>query len=144
MLELKDENPFKIRAYQNAASALEKSVIDIGKNTQASDLLKIRGIGRNLADHIKTLAFDKNLDFYEELKESVTPELLEMLKIHSLGPKKVKYLFNNLNIGSIPDLEKAIAENKLVDLPNFGKKTQENILKLSLIHISEPTRRTPI
>ena len=129
MLELKDENPFKIRAYQNAASALEKSDIDISKNIQVSDLLKIRGIGRNLADHIKTLAFDKNLDFYEELKESVTPELLEMLKIHSLGPKKVKYLFNNLNIGSIPDLEKAIAENKLVDLPNFGKKTQENILK---------------
>ena len=129
MLELKSENPFKIRAYQNAANALEKSEIDIGKNTQASDLLKIKGIGRSLADHIKTLASDEKLDFYEQLKESVTPELLEMLKVHSLGPKKVKFLFNNLNISSISDLEKAINENKLADLPNFGKKTQENILK---------------
>lgn len=129
MLELKDENPFKIRAYQNAASALEKSEIDIGKNTQVGDLLKIKGIGRSLADHIKTLASGEKLDFYEELKESITPELLEMLKIPYLGPKKVKLLFDNLNIGSISDLEQAITENKLVDLPNFGKKTQENILK---------------
>jgi len=129
MLELKSENPFKIRAYQNAANALEKSEIDIGKNTQVRDLLKIKGIGRSLADHIKTLASDEKLDFYEQLKESVTPELLEMLKVHSLGPKKVKFLFNNLNISSISDLEKAINENKLADLPNFGKKTQENILK---------------
>ncbi|MHB1252713.1 MAG: DNA polymerase/3'-5' exonuclease PolX [Candidatus Humimicrobiaceae bacterium] len=129
MLELKDENPFKIRAYQNAAIALEKSEIDIGKNTQVGDLLKIKGIGRSLADHIKTLASDEKLDFYEELKESITPELLEILKIPYLGPKKVKLLFDNLNIGSISDLEQAITENKLVDLPNFGKKTQENILK---------------
>ena len=129
MLELKDENPFKVRAYQNAASALEKSEIDIGKDTQASDLVKIKGIGQNLAEHIKTLASDGKLDFYEQLKESITPELLEMLKVHSLGPKKVKFLFNNLNIGSIPELEKAINDNKLADLPNFGKKTQENILK---------------
>jgi DNA polymerase (family 10) len=104
MLELKDENPFKIKAYQNAAEALEKSEIDIGKNTQISDLLKIKGIGRSLADHIKTLASDENLDFYEELKESITPEILEMLKIPFLGPKKVKLLFDNLIIGSISDL----------------------------------------
>jgi DNA polymerase (family X) len=129
MLELKDENPFKIRAYQNAASTLEKSEIDIGKNTQVGDLLKIKGIGRSLADNIKTLASDENLDFYDELKESLPPELLEMLKIHSLGPKKVKFLFDNLSICSISDLEKAINENKLADLPNFGKKTEENILK---------------
>ncbi len=129
MLELKGENPFKIRAYQNAASALEKCDLDIGKNTKTDDLLKIKGIGRNLADHIKTLANDENLDFYDELKESVTPELLELLKVHSLGPKKVKFLYDNLNIASISDLETAINENRLADLPNFGKKTQENILK---------------
>src|SRR5665811_2121844 len=105
MLELKDGNPFKIKAYQNAASALEKSEIVIDKNTQESDLLKIKGIGHGLADHIKTLASDEKLDFYEELKESIPPELLEMLKIPSLGPKKVKFLFANLNIGSISDLE---------------------------------------
>ncbi|MCL5771881.1 MAG: DNA polymerase/3'-5' exonuclease PolX [Actinobacteria bacterium] len=129
MLELKDENPFKIRAYQNAAKALETSDIDLDKNTPINDLLKIKGIGKSLAEHIKTLASDEKLDFYEELKESITPELLEMLKIPTLGPKKVKFLFENLNISSISDLEKAIAQNKLVNLPNFGQKTQDNIAK---------------
>jgi DNA polymerase (family X) len=129
MLELKDENPFKIRAYQNAASSLEKNEIDIDKNTQVDDLLKIKGIGRSLADNIKTLASDEKLDFYDELKESLPPELLEMLKVHSLGPKRVKFLFDNLNICSISDLEKAIKKNKLAGLPNFGKKTEENLLK---------------
>lgn len=129
MLELKDENPFKIRAYQNAAKALETSEIDLDKNTPINDLLKIKGIGKSLAEHIKTLASDEKLDFYEELKESITPELLEMLKIPTLGPKKVKFLFENLNISSISNLEKAIAQNKLVNLPNFGQKTQENIAK---------------
>ena len=129
MLELKDGNPFKIKAYQNAARALEKSEIDIGKNTQVDELLKIKGIGQSLAEYIKTLACDERLDFYEKLKESITPELLEMLKIPFLGPKKVKLLFDNLNVGCISDLEQAILENKLVDLPNFGEKTQENILK---------------
>lgn len=129
MLELKDENPFKIRAYQNAAKALETSEIDLDKNTPINDLLKIKGIGKSLAEHIITLASDEKLDFYEELKESITPELLEMLKIPTLGPKKVKFLFENLNISSISDLEKAIAQNKLVNLPNFGQKTQENIAK---------------
>jgi len=129
MLELKDENPFKIRAYQNAAKALETSEIDLDKNTPINDLLKIKGIGKSLAEHIITLASDEKLDFYEELKESITPELLEMLKIPTLGPKKVKFLFENLNISSISNLEKAIAQNKLVNLPNFGQKTQENIAK---------------
>ena len=55
--------------------------------------------------------------------------MLELLKIPTLGPKKAKYLFDNLNISSIAELEKAISENKLLHLPNFGKKTQENILK---------------
>ncbi|MCE5330088.1 type-X family DNA polymerase, partial [bacterium] len=129
MLELKDENPFKIRAYQNAAKALETSDLDIDKDVTIDELIKIKGIGQSLADHIKTLASDKKLDFYEDLKESITPDILEMLKIPSLGPKKVKFLFENLNIGSISDLEKAISANKLIGLPNFGSRTQDNIAK---------------
>lgn len=129
MLELKEENPFKVRAYKNAAKALETSDIDINKDTSIQELLKIKGIGQSLAQHIKTLASDEKLDFYEELKESITPELLELLKIPSLGPKKVKYLSDNLNINSIAELENAINQNKLINLPNFGKKTQENIAK---------------
>ena len=143
MLELKDENPFKVRAYRNAARALETSDIAIDRNISVKELLKIRCIGKNIADHITTLACNNKLDFYEELKESITPPLLEMLKIPTLGPKKIKFLYDNLNIGSIPDLEKAISENKLVSLPNFGLKTQENISRgiesVSYTHLTLPT-----
>jgi DNA polymerase (family 10) len=129
MLELKNENPFKVRAYRNAARALETSDIEINEKTTIEELKKIKGIGQSLAENILILASDKKLDFYEELKESFTPQMLELLKIPTLGPKKAKYLFDNLNISSIAELEKAISENKLLHLPNFGKKTQENILK---------------
>lgn len=129
MLELKNENPFKVRAYRNAARALETNDIEINEKTTIEELKKIKGIGQSLAENILILASDKKLDFYEELKESFTPQMLELLKIPTLGPKKAKYLFDNLNISSIAELEKAISENKLLHLPNFGKKTQENILK---------------
>ena len=129
MLELKNENPFKVRAYRNAERALETSDIEINEKTTIEELKKIKGIGQSLAENILILASDKKLDFYEELKESFTPQMLELLKIPTLGPKKAKYLFDNLNISSIAELEKAISENKLLHLPNFGKKTQENILK---------------
>ena len=128
MLELKDENPFKIRAYRNAARALETADIDINTETRIKDLKKISGIGQSIAENILSFASGSNPDFYDELKESFTPQMLELLKIPTLGPKKVRYLFDNLSISGIDDLEEAIKSDRLAGLPNFGRKTQENIL----------------
>jgi len=129
LLELKNENPFKIRAYQNSARALETSDIELNKDLKIEDLKGIKGIGSHIAEKIKTLIYTGRLKYYEELKESVPPGLVEMLAIPTMGPKKIKYLFDNLGISNIGELEYACIENRLVDLPNFGKKTQENILK---------------
>jgi len=129
LLELKDENPFKIRAYQNSARALETSDIDLGTGLNIEDLTSIKGIGTHIAEKIKTLIDTGSLRFYEDLKKSVPPGLVEMLSVPTMGPKKIKYLFDNLGISNIGQLEYACIENRLVDLPNFGKKTQENILK---------------
>ncbi len=129
LLELNDENPFKIRAYQNAARALEASNISLGAETKIKDLEKIKGIGKKIASNIKTLIETDDLDIYQKLKQSTPEGLIDMLKIPSLGPKKIKYLYDNLDIESISELELACTENKLVNLPNFGQKTQENILK---------------
>ncbi|MBM3710386.1 MAG: DNA polymerase/3'-5' exonuclease PolX, partial [Actinobacteria bacterium] len=127
--ELKDENFFKIRAYQTAARALEVSEIDITENTTVKELQDIKGIGAHIAEQIKTLAETGILKLYEDLKESIPPGLVEMLKIPKMGPKKIKYLYDNLQITNIGELEYACIENRLINLPNFGKKTQENILK---------------
>lgn len=127
--EMRDENFFKIRAYTNAARALEMSDIDINKSTPAAELKKIKGIGTHIAEQIKALAETGSLKLYEDLKNSTPPGLFEMMKIPKLGPKKIKYLYDNLEITSIGELEYACIENKLLNLPNFGQKTQENILK---------------
>lgn len=129
LLELKDENPFKIRAYQNAARALEASEIDFSSDTKIKDLISIKGIGSHIAERIKSLIDTGKLKLYEDLKKSIPPGLVEMLAIPTMGPKKIKYLFDNLGISNIGELEYACIENRLVNLPNFGKKTQGNILK---------------
>ena len=127
--ELKNENFFKIRAYQTAARALEVSEIDVTENTTLKELQEIKGIGAHIAEQIKTLSEKGTLKLYEDLKESIPPGLVEMLKIPKLGAKKIKFLYDNLQITNIIELEYACIENKLINLPNFGKKTQENILK---------------
>ena len=129
LLELKDENPFKIRAYQNSARALETSDIELAKGLKTEDFTNIKGIGSHIAEKIKTLVNTGSLKYYEDLKESVPAGLVEMLAVPTMGPKKIKYLFDNLGINNIGELEYACIENRLVDLPGFGKKTQENILK---------------
>ncbi len=128
--ELKGENFFKIRAYQMAARALDVSDIEITLgNTTLEDLQAIKGIGSSIAKQILELLETGKLKLYEELKNSTPPGLVEMLKIPKLGPKKIKYLYDRLDIKSIPELEYACLENKLLKLENFGPKTQENILK---------------
>src|SRR4030042_6684445 len=127
--EMMDENFFKIRAYANAARVLEMSDIDVNKSTPLAELKKIKGIGTHIAEQIQALAETGSLKLYEDLKNSTPPGLFEMMKIPKLGPKKIKYLYDNLAISSISELEYACLENKLLNLPNFGQKTQENILK---------------
>ncbi len=128
LLELKDENPFKIRAYQNAARALETSSINLDQNTTLGQLTAIKGIGSSTAHKILALVKEGELDLYQNLAQSVPPGLVEMLKIPTLGPKKIKFIYEVLNIDNISELELACQENKLAGLPNFGFKTQENVL----------------
>ncbi len=128
-LELKDENPFKIRAYENAARALEASNISLTRDVEVKNLESIKGIGKKIAAKIKELIDTGNLKLYQDLKEIIPEGLVDMLKIPGLGPKKIKYLYENLGIESISELELACNENKLIDLPNFSQKTQQNILK---------------
>ena len=129
LLELKGENFFKIRAYQMAARAIEVSDIAIDSDTSVEELQKINGIGGGIAGQISTLIKTGDLKLYSDLKSAIPQGLLDMLKIPKLGSKKVKYLYDNLGICSIDELNCACIENRLINLPNFGPKTQENILK---------------
>jgi DNA polymerase (family X) len=128
LLELTGENPFKSRAYQNAARNLEKLDTDFNELVKRDKLSEIEGIGEAINKKIKELVETGGLNYYETLKASIPPGHLEMLKISGLGPKKIHTLYEQLGIKTIGELKYACHENRLVDLKGFGKKTQENIL----------------
>ena len=134
MLELKGENPFKIRAYQNGARALLTSSADLDVLVQEDRLTEIKGIGKGLSENISTLVKTGKLPFYEELKKTLHPGLLELTRIQGLGPKKALILHEKLGINDLAGLQKACAENKVAKLKGFGQATQDNILKGIAFH----------
>lgn len=129
LLEIKGENPFKARAYYKAARQIEVLQEDITELVKQNRLKELKGVGEALAQKISTLVTTGQLPYYEKLKASVPEGLLEMLKIPGMGPKKVKTVYEKLGITTIGELEYACLENRLRDLPGFGLKTQEKILK---------------
>ena len=129
LLELKDENPFKIRAFQNGARVVEGLEEDLEKLIQENKLTSIKGIGEHLAKTIQELVETERSKEHSQLKKEFPEGVLAMLSIQGLGPKKVKVLYKKLHLKSIQDLEKACQEHKLLKVEGFGEKTEENILK---------------
>lgn len=129
LLELKGENPFKSRAYYNAARIIEALDENLETLVNEGRLKDINGIGDALEKKITELVTTGRLKYYEELKQSVPAGLVEMLKIPGLGPKKIKVLYDKLGITTIGELEYACIENRLLGLPGFGEKTQRKVLE---------------
>ena len=129
LLELKGENPFKTRAYGNGARALEALGEPLEKLVAEKRLGEIKGIGEALEQKITELVETGRLKYYEDLKASIPPGLVEMLGISGLGPKKIQALNKQLGVDSIEKLEAACRAGKVADLDGFGEKTQTNLLE---------------
>ncbi len=129
LLEIKGDNPYRIRAYQRAAQNIEALTVDVEELAAQGKLERIPGIGKDLAQKIKEILETGTLQKYEELKREIPPELLKFLEIPGFGPKKAKIVYEKLGIKTIEELEKACLEHRLSKLPGFGPKTEENILK---------------
>ena len=129
LLELKGENPFKTRAYGNAARAIENLPEPLEKLVAEDRLTEIKGIGDAIGKKITELVQTGKLKYYEELKASIPPGLSEMLEISGVGPKKVKMLYDKLGIETIAELEAACKSGKVAELDGFGEKTAQNILE---------------
>ena len=128
-LELRGENPFKVKAYSNAARTIEILQEDLEAMIREGRLKEIKGIGEALAQHITELVATGRLQLHEDLKNSIPPGHLQMLKIPGLGPKKIRALDDQLNVKTMGELEYACLENRLVDLQGFGQRSQEKILQ---------------
>lgn len=127
LLELKGENPFKVRAYQNAARTLQSLTEDLGKLVEEGRLGELKGIGEALVEKITTLVETGSLPYYEELRTSIPDALLAMLQIPGLGPKRVRAIHDQLGVKTLEDLEKSCAQNRIAGLEGFGEKTQRKI-----------------
>ncbi len=130
LLELKDgTNPFEVRAYQNAARAVNALDGDIEQLTREGKLKGVPGLGPTIISRIEEAVETGHIALYDELVKTTPPIKLEMLRIPGVGPKKINAIYSQLHIISIAELIEAIKENKVAALPGFGKKTQDKILQ---------------
>jgi DNA polymerase (family 10) len=129
LFELKGENPFKCRAFHNASRIVEALTQDLSSLIQSGNIRTVKGIGEHLAELITDLVVEGKSEEYEDLKASLPSGLLEMVRIPGLGPKRIKILYEKLNIKSIAELKAACERHQLAKVEGFGEKTEENILK---------------
>jgi DNA polymerase (family 10) len=127
--ELANENSFKVKAYLEAARIIENLTIPIEEIASKGKLEEIRGIGKSIAEKINQYLQKGTIDKLEELKKKVPETLIEMEKIPGLGAKRVKALYEDLDIQTIEDLKKAALEGKIRNLEGFGEKTEQKILE---------------
>jgi DNA polymerase (family 10) len=128
ILELNGENPFKCRAYLNAARTLETSPTDLTELVRTDRLGELPGIGDALREKITTLVNTGKLPYLEELRTTIPSGLLSLLDLPGLGPKKLRLLRDQLKIESIEALTKACQDGRLASLDGFGEKTATNLL----------------
>ena len=128
-LELKGENPFRIRAFRTAARAIAGFNGDLRQGLEDGSLAAAKGVGPATLQIAAELINTGRAGMLEELREQVPPGLVEMLSIAGLGVAKIRQIHDVLGIDSLPDLEAAATDGRLAKLPRFGQKTSENILK---------------
>ena len=129
LLELQEENPFKIRAYTNAARSIETWGGNLRELAEENRLQEIPGIGKAIAGKVAELALHGSSKFYDELRAQFPPDILELFSLPGLGAKKIKALHEKLQVSSIAQLAAACAAGKVAELPGFGKATQEKLSK---------------
>jgi len=129
ILKIKEENPFKIRAYEKITLVLENLPIDIETIYQQGGLNNIPGVGTGIAKKIEEFLTTGQLEYYEKLKTTIPAGVVELLDISEVGPKTAKLLYEQLEIDNIDKLEKAVREHQIKDLPGMGEKSETNILR---------------
>lgn len=129
LLELKGENPFKIRAYKTGAEVVESFPGDIAARAAAGDLAGIKGLGDALQDKLKELATTGKLEFYEKLKAEFPESIFGLFEIQGLGPKKIAALYKDLGVASVEALKAACENGTAGKLSGFGDKTVVKLLE---------------
>lgn len=134
LMELKGENPFKIRAYKTGAEIVESHPGDIMQLAVENRLGGIKGLGEALQEKLHEMAATGRLEFYERLKAEFPEKLFELFGISGLGPKKIAALHRELGVGSLEDLRRVCESGQAAKLSGFGAKTVEKLLESIAFH----------
>jgi DNA polymerase (family X) len=129
LLEIQGENPFKTRAYSNAARAIEKLEEPLDVLIQEDRLRGVKGLGDSTREKVEELVRSGKLAFYEDLKSKTPPGIFELLEIPGLGPKKIKALKDQLQVDSVEKLQQACQSGEVEKLSGFGAKTQSKLIE---------------
>jgi DNA polymerase (family 10) len=128
LLEVQGESVHRVRALANASRTVDRIEGDLGTMVASGEILDIKGIGKGTAAILEQLRDGEKPNALVEAEEAVPSGVREMLRIPGLGPKKVRALWRDLDLSSVGELEYACRENRLVELPGFGAKTQERLI----------------
>ena len=143
LLQIKGANRYKIRAYQNASRAiggLNEPVEDVLARDELTD---IDGVGKSIASDIAEIKKTGTCEARTDLLDELDPGLLDLLKIQGMGAKKVKTLYDELDIKNIQELKEAAENQKIRELDGFGKKTEEKFLA-EIERLESDDGRTPL
>jgi len=128
LMELHDENPFKVRSVANAAFKVDKLPYPIATKT-LDEIVQIDGLGKSIASKIWEFLHSNTIEDLSDLLVQTPPGIVEMMKIKGLGPKKIMVIWKDLGIETVGELYYACNENRLIEAKGFGLKTQEEIKK---------------
>jgi DNA polymerase (family X) len=141
LLELGDANPFRIRAYRNAARIIGDLQLDIAASIKGGEELpKLPGIGEDLAGKIREIVTTGQCALLERLRKKTPPAVTELLRIPGLGPKRVKALYRGLDVKTLEQLYRAARDGRIRGLPGFGEKSELNILQSVEARLSKGRR----
>ena len=141
LLEIREENPFRIRAYRNAARVIRghaRSMSELVK--EGADLEELPGIGKDLAEKISVIVRTGKLPMLEQVRGKVPAPMLEMTRIEGLGPKRARALYRALRIRSIEDLQRAARSGRIREIEGFGPKTEQLIAQRAARVVSAERR----
>jgi DNA polymerase (family 10) len=141
LLEIEGANPFRIRAYRNAARTIgelsTEAYVLLEKN---EDLTDLPGVGRDLAGKIKEIVTTDHCSLLDRLRTELPPAVTELLKVPGLGPKRVRQLYHDLDVQTVEQLYCAARDGRIRALPGFGEKTELNILQAVEAHADQISR----
>src|SRR5258706_6847039 len=130
LMEIANDDPFRIRSYRRAAEAIEGSPEPIADIVgEDKKLLAIPGIGKGMVANLKEIFREGKLLLHAELLKKYHPSMLELLKIQGLGPKTIALIWAEFQVSDIEGVEKLARENKIQTLPRMGEKQEQKILK---------------